>query len=365
MEVTAMTDPAPVFSEEQLSDRLFQAMIHTLELFGVYLGKRLDLYATLHARGPVTPAGLATAAGIAERYAREWLEQQAVAGLIAVDDDTRPEAERRYSLPPQHAGVLVDPDHAAHLAPFAEMAAGIGGALERVVEAYRTGHGVPYEAYGAAFVSGQGGINRPAFGQELTGVWLPAVPDLHRRLAADPPARIADVGCGVGWSTLALARAYPRAIVVGYDLDAASVAEARRRADAERLSVRFEQKGAEAVTGDGPFDLIVVLEALHDMARPTRALAAFRAALAPSGSVFIADERVAERFVAPGDPVERMMYGWSVVHCLPVSMAEQPSEAIGTAIRPDTVRRCAREAGFARCEVLPIDNPLFRFYRLR
>jgi 2-polyprenyl-3-methyl-5-hydroxy-6-metoxy-1,4-benzoquinol methylase len=359
-----MTDPAPAFSEEALSDRLFHAMIHTLELFGVYLGKRLGLYATLHGRGPLTPAGLAAEAGIAERYAREWLEQQAVAGLLAVDDAARPAAERRYSLPSPHVGVLVDPDHAAHLAPFAEMAAGIGGALEHVVEAYRTGRGVPYAAYGAAMVSGQGGINRPAFVQDLTGSWLPAIPDLHHRLTADPPARIADVGCGVGWSTLALARAFPRATVVGYDLDAASVAEARRRAAAEKRSVRFEQKGAEAVGGDGPFDLILVLEALHDMARPTRALAAFRSALAQAGSVLIADERVAERFFAPGDAVERMMYGWSVVHCLPVSMVEQPSEAIGTAIRPDTIRRCAREAGFARCEVLPIDNPLFRFYRL-
>jgi 2-polyprenyl-3-methyl-5-hydroxy-6-metoxy-1,4-benzoquinol methylase len=357
-----MTSPTPSFSEEQLSDRLFQAMIHTLELFGVYLGKRLGLYAALNAKGPLTAAGLAAATGIAERYAREWLEQQAVAGLLAVDDVDRPAAERRYSMPAQHVGVLVDPEHAAHLAPFAEMAAGIGGALEHVVSAYRSGSGVPYEAYGAAFVSGQGGINRPAFVQDLTGSWLPAIPDLHRRLAADPPARVADVGCGVGWSTLALARAYRRASVVGYDMDAASIAEARARAAAEGLSVRFEQKGAEAV--EGPFDLIVVLEALHDMARPTRALAAFRTALAPGGSVLVADERVGERFVAPGDSVERMMYGWSVVHCLPVAMAEQPSEAIGTAIRPEIVQRCARDAGFGRCEVLAIDNPLFRFYRL-
>jgi len=358
-----MTDSTPPFSEEQLSDRLFQATIHTLELFGVYLGKRLGLYATLHAQGPLTPAGLAAAAGIGERYALEWLEQQAVAGLIAVDDAGKPTLERRYSLPAQHVGVLVDPEHAAHLAPFAEMAAGIGGALEHVVSAYRSGRGVPYEAYGAAFVSGQGGINRPAFMQDLTGSWLPAIPDLHQRLAADPPARVADVGCGVGWSTLALARAYPRARVVGYDADAASVAEARQRAAAEGLVVRFEQRGAEAV--EGPLDLVVVLEALHDMARPTQALAAFRAALAPGGSVLVGDERVGERFTAPGDPIERMMYGWSVVHCLPVAMAEQPSEAIGTAIRPETVQRCARDAGFDRCEVLAIDNPLLRFYRLR
>jgi hypothetical protein len=100
------------------------------------------------------------------------------------------------------------------------------------------------------------------------------------------------------------------------------------------------------------------------MAQPTRALAALRAALAPTGSVVIADECVATDFSAPGDGIERMMYGWSIVHCLPVAMSEQPSEAIGTVIRPDTVRGLAMAAGFTRCDVLPIDNPLFRFYRL-
>jgi 2-polyprenyl-3-methyl-5-hydroxy-6-metoxy-1,4-benzoquinol methylase len=360
-----MVEAAPSFSEEALSDRLFQATIQTMELFGVYLGKRLGLYAALHAKGPLTVAELAAAAGIAERYAREWLEQQAVAGFVAVDDAARPAAERRYRLPAEHVGVLVDPDHPAHVAPFAEMVAGVGGALQQVIEAYRTGRGVPYEAYGAAFVTGQGGINRPAFRQDLTGAWLPAIPDLHARLAADPPARVADVGCGVGWSTLALARAYPRASVIGYDLDAASVDAARRRAAAERVAVRFEQRAAEAVAADGPFDLILVLEALHDMARPTRALAALRTALAPGGSVVVADERVAEHFVAPGDDVERMMYGWSVVHCLPVAMAEQPSMAIGTVIRPETVHALATAAGFGRVDVVPVDAGFFRLYRLQ
>jgi SAM-dependent methyltransferase len=349
------------FAEERLSDRLFQATLHTLELFGVYLGKRLGLYAALHQGGPATPAELASRAGIAERYATEWLEQQAVAGFLTVADASRPAAGRRYGMPPEHAGVLVDAEHPAHTAPFAEMIAGIGGALDRVVEAYRTGGGVPYEAYGAAFREGQGGINRPAFLHDLTKSWLPAIPDLHRRLSTDP-SRIADVGCGVGWSTVALARAYPLADVTGYDLDHHSVLEARRRAAAEGVSVRFEEKDAEALAADGPFDLILVLEALHDMGRPTSALASLRRALGPKGCLLVVDEKVAPRFHAPGDPTERMMYGWSIVHCLPAAMTEQPSEALGTVLREDVVRRCARDAGYGGCDVLAIDNPMFRFY---
>ena len=122
---------------------------------------------------------------------------------------------------------------------------------------------------------------------------------------------------------------------------------------------------AAELASHGPFDAVLILEALHDMARPTDVLAAARAALNDGGAVVIADEAVADAFVAPGDDLERMMYGWSVTHCLPASMVEQPSAAIGTVIRADTVRELAAAAGFASCEVLPVDGGFFRLYALR
>lgn len=225
---------------------------------------------------------------------------------------------------------------------------------------------MPYHAYGHSFRDGQAGINKPAFLHDLTAQWLPAVTDLHDRLRkATPAARIADVGCGAGWSTIALAQAYPQAHVAGYDLDAASIADAQRNAVARGIDVRFARADAAALAAEGPFDLILVLEALHDMSDPAKVLAALRSALVSDGSVIVADERVAERFTAPGDAIERMMYGWSVSHCLLVAMSEQPSAATGTAIRPETVRACAAEAGLKQVEILPIENDLFRFYRLR
>jgi 2-polyprenyl-3-methyl-5-hydroxy-6-metoxy-1,4-benzoquinol methylase len=353
-------------AHQALSERLFQATIQTLELYGVYLGKRLGLYRTLQEHGALTVPELASAARIAPRYAREWLEQQAVAGFLTVDDVFEEAEARRYRLPGAHAAVLADDESAAHVAPFAEMVVGIGGTLPRVVEAYRSGAGVPYAAYGDSFRDGQAGINKPAFLYDLTAQWLPAVTDLHERLRrSEPPARIADVGCGAGWSTIALAQAYPNAHVVGYDLDPASVADAKRNAVARNVDVRFVQSDAAALAADGPFDAILVLEALHDMAQPAKVLAALRRALTADGCVIVADERVAERFTAPGDATERMMYGWSISHCLPVALSEQPSAATGTAIRPDTVRACAAEAGFGPVEILPIEHELFRFYRLR
>ena len=130
------------------------------------------------------------------------------------------------------------------------------------------------------------------------------------------------------------------------------------------VAVQFEVRDAVAIADHGPFDLIVVLEALHDMARPVDVLRALRQTLSPEGCILIADEKVADTFHAPGDDIERLMYGWSIVHCLPVSLAESPSAAIGTVIRADTMRELADAAGFASLEVLPIDAGFFRIYRL-
>ena len=359
-----MCGHAVVSTQEALTTRLIESATHALELYGIYLGKELGLYAALHAHGPLTPPALATAAGIARRYAREWLEQQAVAGLLQVSGPSQPADERRYSLPPDHVSALVIEDDPSHLAPLAQMVAGIGGTLDRVLEAYRTGGGVAYPHYGGAFRRGQAGINRPAFVSDLVTTWIPSAPDIHEALQSSR-LRVADVGCGVGWSTTAIARAFPNAEVIGFDTDEASVRDGRALAATQGVQVRFACRDAVSLADEGPFDLVLVLEALHDMSRPREVLATLRGALAQGGSVLVADEKVADHFHAPGDVLERLMYGWSIVHCLPVSLAEQPSAAIGTVIREDTVRGLARAAGFARVDVLPVDAGFFRLYRLR
>lgn len=349
--------------EPTMSERLFSASVSALELYGVYLGKRLHLYEHLRQRGPLTPGELSDEAGIAPRYAREWLEQQAVAGFLGVDDPTKDPAARRFSLPPEHVGALCDPDDPGHVAPLAEMIVGVGGALPSVVEAYRRGTGVPYARYGSDFVIGQGGVNRPAFAHDLVERWIPALDDVHARLLAGEKVRIVEIGCGVGWAAIALARRFPRAEIVGVDPDRESIGRAIANAAEAGVKVRFEC--VDAADLRGAFDLALVLEALHDMSRPVDVLASARASLVDGGSVLVVDERAAEQFTVPGDERERIFYGWSITHCLPVAMVEQPSEAIGTAIRPDTVHDCARRAGFARCDILPVEHDLFRLYRMR
>ena len=350
-------------AEDALTSRLLHSTIHALELYGIYLGKELGLYAALKSCGPLTPPELAREAGIAPRYGREWLEQQAVSGLLVVENAAAAADERRYRLPHEHVNVLVAGEHPNHLAPLAEMVAGIGGALDHVLNAYRSGTGVPYPMFGTAFRKGQAGINRPAFLTDLVERWIPAAPEIDARLRSSS-LRVADVGCGAGWSTIALARAYPSATVIGFDADVASIADARTNAAAQQVSVDFEVLDAAAIGDAGRFDLILVLEALHDMARPGEVMESLRCALTRGGSVILAEEKVADRFHAPGDEIERLMYGWSIVHCLPVALSDSPSAAIGTVIRSDTVRELARAAGFERVDVLPVSAGFFRIYRL-
>jgi ubiquinone/menaquinone biosynthesis C-methylase UbiE len=198
------------------------------------------------------------------------------------------------------------------------------------------------------------------------GTWLAASDEIHRRLSASPSARVADLGCGQGFSTIAIARTYRQVSVDGWDLDDASIADAQREAEVAGVAdrVTFTAGDAADLTEPGRYDLVCMFEALHDMARPAGALRAAARMLAPGGSILVVDERVADTFTAPGDAVERMMYGWSVTHCLPAARAENPAADTGTILRSGMVTDLARRAGIGTVEHLAIDNDLFRFYRL-
>jgi SAM-dependent methyltransferase len=352
---------------DALAERLFGAALGAYELFTVHLGDRLGYYRALTERGDVTTTELAEATGTDERYAREWLEQQAVAGILEVDDVEAAPNERRYRLPAAHAEVLVDRDSLAHLTPMARYGVSFAQTLPAIEDAFRTGGGVAWEDFGSLGREAQGDVNRPLFTNLLGSEWFPSIADVHERLLADPPARVADVACGVGWSSIAIARAYPKVSVDGFDLDEESVALARQNVGgtdvADRVNVQVRDAGDPELAGS--YQLVTVFEALHDMSRPVEVLRALRGLAAEDGAVIIMDERVAETFTAPGDEIERIMYTYSVLCCLPVGLADTPSAGTGTVMRPDTLRRYAAEAGFADVEVLPIEHDVFRFYRLR
>jgi SAM-dependent methyltransferase len=351
---------------EALGSRLFEAGLGALDIASVYVGDRLGLYRALAEAGPATVAELAGRAGIHERYAREWLEHQAVTGILEVDDHSGAADERRYTLPAGHAEALTKPDSLFSVAPMARSLVSAAQSIPKVLQAFRTGGGVPWGDFGSDMIESQGDFNRPWLVNQLGSEFLPAMPDVHRRLQADPPGRVADVACGVGWAAISIAKAYPKVLVEGFDPDESSIEQARRFAKEAGVEdrVRFELRDGVSLGKEGPFDLAVVIEAIHDLARPVDILTAVRRSLAPGGTLLVADERVADEFTAPGDDVERFMYGVSIFVCLPGGLAEQPSAGTGTVMRAGTLREYAMRAGFREVEVLPFEPGLLRFYRL-
>jgi protein-L-isoaspartate O-methyltransferase len=350
---------------DALATRLFEANLATYDLATIYLGDRLGLYTALQARGPMTAAQLAAHTRTHERYIREWLEQQTVSGILDVEEAHVDAAARRYRIPVGHAEVLLDRDSLRYLTPLGRFTIGVLSGLPKVLEAFKTGSGVAYADYGVDAREGQAEANRTAFVNLLGAQWLPALPDLHTRLQADPPARVADIACGTGWSSLAMARAYPKVVIDGFDSDEASIVLAQHSARAEGLHDRVTFAVCDAADQrlQGTYDVVTIFEALHDMARPVEALRVARTLLRDGGSVLVADERVHEHFT-PHNTDERLFYSWSVLFCLPTGMAETPSAGTGAVMRLDTLQRYAAEAGFREVAVLPIAHDLWRFYRL-
>ncbi len=347
---------------DALLERLVGSLIGTAEMMNVYLGDRLGLYAPL-AETWRTSTELAAEAGIAERYAREWLEQQAVAGFIDVEDASASAADRRYMLSAEHAQVLLDRDAPTYLAAYTRMLVAAAQQMPGLMQAYRDGGGVGWAAYGPDMSEGQEFGNRPTFINALAE-WFGSVPDLHQRLSAG--ARMADVGSGGGWTSIALARAYPGITVDGFDLDDAAVERARRNADAEGVGdrVRFHLRSPADGDHDGGYDLVTAFECIHDMPQPVPVLRAMREMARADGTVIVMDENVQPEFVAPGDEIERLMYGFSTLICLPDGMSHAGSVGTGTVMRPSVFEGYAKEAGFSSVEILPIDGGFWRFYRL-
>jgi 2-polyprenyl-3-methyl-5-hydroxy-6-metoxy-1,4-benzoquinol methylase len=339
-----------------LAERLRADALGALELYTLYLGERLGLYRALADGGPVTSSELAERTGTVERYVREWLEHHAASGLLEVDDPTADPLERRYRMPPEHVPVLAEPDHLLYQAHRGVELVRAARPMPDLVEAFRTGGAPPPIRWEP---EGRAEFNRPLYLQLLGKEWLPSIDLVDERLRADPPARVADVACGTGWSSIAMARAYPTIRVHGFDLDGDAIALARSHLEGQDPGV------AERVTFSGRFELVTILEALHDMSRPVEALRAARAMLADGGSVVIADELVGETFTAPASEDDRFVYGWSVVSCLPYAMDDPQTAATGAVMRPSTLRRYADDAGFREVEILPIENDWFTFYLLR
>ncbi|WP_194397382.1 SAM-dependent methyltransferase [Microbacterium atlanticum] len=343
-------------------DRIMNAALGWFDLTAVHLGSQLGWYAALAQSDGLTAEELAARTGTHARYAQEWLEQQAASGFLRAEEG-RTYAERRFTLAPGAEEVLLDRGSRSYLEPLARMAAAASGQLEALLQAYRTGGGVSWEQLGRHAREAQADMNRPWF--EQLGPVFAGIEHIDAALRR-PDARIADLGSGGGWSSISLAQAYPQLRVVGFDIDEASVELARRNAAEAGVADRVEFLLADAALAaeHGPFDAVFAFECLHDMPHPVEVLAAARAAVREDGVVVIMDEATEERFAADASELERLLYGFSIFVCLPDGLSHRPSAGTGTVMRPDTLRRYARNAGWSDIRVLVPEFGLWRFYEI-
>ena len=340
-------------------ERLFAELNSGMSRLTLDLGFRLGLFQALAEAGQTTSQQLADKTGCAERYIREWLECMAAGKYVDYDPTTG-----RFALPPEHKTVLLDPDSRSSAMGTFGLVASYATILPQLLEAFRTGGGVSYEDYGLEMVSAQGYTNRPVFTNDYTGTWIAAMPDVEEKLKQG--GRVAEVGCGVGWSSIALARGFPAVHVDGIDPDELSIQSAQANIAEAGLTARISlhQATLEDSPIQGPYELVTAFECLHDMPYPVSVLSKMRELAAPSGAVLIAEEAVGDTLEENRNFMGHMLYNFSVLHCLPQAMGFPDSAGTGTVIKPSIFRGYAQEAGFTRVEILPVEHPQFRLYRL-
>ncbi|MDH3190784.1 MAG: methyltransferase domain-containing protein [Acidimicrobiia bacterium] len=350
---------------DRFAGRVFDSVLGAMETWSIYVGDKLGLYEVVAKNDSISESELAARANMHRRYAREWLEHQVTSGILEVDDPAADPADRKYSIPAPHAEVLTMKDSLAYLAPFVRLVVAGGTQLPGLLDAYRSGGGVSWKEFGPDMRTGQAEMNRPWFMNELGSSWFPSVSPIHERLVKG--GKVADVGCGEGWSSIAMALAYPNITVDGYDIDKPSIEAARQHAAAEGVADRVSFQSVDAVTVDreSGYDLVTAFECIHDMPDPVSVLRTMRSISADNGYVVVMDEAVGDAFGDRTDQVERLMYGFSMFVCLPDGMSHQPSVGTGTVMRPSVLEGYARDAGFNRIDVLPIENDLWRFYELK
>lgn len=320
----------------------------------VVLGDKLGLYRAMGDGLPVTAAELAARTGTAERYVREWLAAQAASGYVTYDGpavaengDVTRDRGRRYHLEPAQAAVLADesaPTCMLGAFEIVDAAARIG---PRLLEAFRTGQGVGWHEHDPALFSGTARFFRSGYAADLTSSWLPALDGVVEKLTRG--ARVADVGCGYGHSTLLMAQAYPASSFVGYDYHPASVEAARALTTDAGMSdrVTFEVAAGGDFPGTG-FDLIAYFDCLHDMGDPTGALTHTRNALAPEGTVVLVEPYAGDDVADNLNPVGRLYYSASTLICTPASLSQDVGTALGAQAGEAWLRAVAAKAGFTR-----------------
>ena len=307
----------------------------------VVIGDRLGLYRAMAAGGAVTAAELAQRTETTERSVREWLAAQAAAGYIEYDS-----ASRRYTLPAEHAVALVQEDSPAFVAGAFQAMTAAMRAEPKVREAFRSGCGLGWHEHDPELFHGVERFFRPGYNANLVSAWIPALDGVRTKLESG--ARVADIGCGYGASTIILAKAFPRSTFVGFDYHRASIESARQRAAQAGVADRARFEVAAAKNYPGTYDLVVSLDCLHDMGDPTGAAAHVKQSLTAEGTWMLVEPYAGDKVEDNLNPVGRLFYSVSTLVCTQASLAQEVGTALGAQAGEARLRDVVTTAGFTR-----------------
>jgi 2-polyprenyl-3-methyl-5-hydroxy-6-metoxy-1,4-benzoquinol methylase len=328
---------------DKLTQFVFRAVDEvgaTLNAALVVMGDKLGLYRALAGTGGLSPAELAERTGSAERYVREWLNAQAAGGYVTYDPDSG-----RYSLPPEQAVALTDPDSPAYLPGFFQIALGSVIDSPKIVEKARSGDGFGWHEHVHDVHHGCERFFRPGYNANLVSSWLPALDGVLEKLHRG--ARVADVGCGHGSSTILMAQAFPNSTFVGSDYHGGSIETARRRAHEAGVADRVQfQVALAAAYGDGEYDLVTMFDCLHDMGDPVGAARHVRSTLKDDGTWMIVEPNAGDRVEDNLNPVGRAYYGFSTLLCTPASLSQEVGLALGAQAGEARIRDVVQTGGF-------------------
>jgi len=357
--MTTTTDTAPVDMDKLMEfvGQFAGDLGATVAAGNVVLGDRLGLYRGL-AEGPATAADLAARTGTHARYVTEWLRGQAAGGYIQYDADTD-----SYSMTPEQAFALTDPQGVLYLPGAFELALGAIAAVPRMEQAFTTGAGLGWHEHDAQVFSGCEKFFRPGYLAHLVPEWIPALDGIQEKLEAG--AKVADIGCGHGASSILLAEAFPSSTIVGSDYHAGSIEEARTHATEAGVTdrVSFEVAGAQAFSGSG-YSLVASFDCLHDMGDPLGAAKHVRSSLAPDGSWLIVEPAAGDSVAENLNPVGRVYYNFSTLLCVPNAMSQPGGYALGAQAGEQAIHQVCTDAGFTRFRRVA-ETPFNQVYEAR
>src|SRR5690349_3068887 len=329
--------------QKQAIDRVLRDMAGAMAAGLALVGTRTGLFRAMAGKGPMTPDGVVSASKLQRRYVEEWLKGMTSAGYLDYQDG-------KYALPDEVAYFVASDGTDHFVGGMWEMVPPLIRVAPRVAEAFAKGGGVPFSDFGADCVNALDLINRGQYDERFASYWLKSLPEVTAKLQAG--GRMLDFGCGSGRVAMAIKRAFPKAHVAGFDIDAQSIERARET----DLDIAFDTRPPK-----GQFDLVSICDCIHDLAAPVDTLRQVHGLVAPGGTLFIVEPKAADRLEDNKNPVATMFYGFSVFHCMTQSLA-RGGPGLGTCMGPGQTEKLVREAGFRQFRMLDIKSMTNLFY---